>query len=462
MPDASGLPALGRALDEHLIAEYSPPPGTQTALGFLAGVAVNPDSFVDNGVVNPLDVNTFLDALVNKVAPVVDGRFAGGLFPASQLFEAMLAFGTPVAPPGTPAADAFAMMKGAAGSAYGVFGAPHDLVTAPANWYDPAQAGWSQFSVSAAQASGSATGSSSGQTPPVVAPTEARFERLWRWRTIDPAVLADVVTPAVEPPVAAPAVRDHRTPVDRAVVVRDHRTAAIRDRAVIDRGAILGKVALREASLASAQESTPAAEPAEMRLLATAPRLQLANIVDVDPILSADSAPADRSQEVAQLLDANAPTLIAALDGDGETSSTQSVESSDLTLSMEYCLVELSRSAWWNDVLVRMPGWYAPQMRAGDLVPTAALAGKPVGVPVAMVLTRNVTVTGHWSEADRSAAASHTSFGPWHIGATELEFSATDETASLTIPGMQVVAVICSLLPTLPPVDDPALPPPAG
>jgi hypothetical protein len=199
-----------------------------------------------------------------------------------------------------------------------------------------------------------------------------------------------------------------------------------------------------------------------MRVVATAPRLQLANLVDVRAALAAEAAPAARSDAVAQLLDANAPTLLAALDADGETSSTQSVESGDLTLTMEYCLVELSRSAWWNDVLVRMPDWYAPRMRAGDLVPTAALAGKPVGVPVAMVLTRNVTVTGHWSEADRSAAASHTSFGPWHIGATELEYSATDATASLTIPGMQVVAVICSLLPALPPADDPALGPGAA
>ena len=52
MADASGLLALGQALDEYLVGEYSPPPGTQTAFGFLAGVPVNATTFKNGVVVN--------------------------------------------------------------------------------------------------------------------------------------------------------------------------------------------------------------------------------------------------------------------------------------------------------------------------------------------------------------------------------------------------------------------------
>ena len=149
--------------------------------------------------------------------------------------------------------------------------------------------------------------------------------------------------------------------------------------------------------------------------------------------------------------------MVAAIEGEGETSSTQTVESDDLTLSLEYCFVDISRD-WWNDILIRMPSWYAPGLRAGDLVPSRGLAGQPLGVPIAMVLTRNVRVSGRWSETDRAAAASHTSFGPWQLSDVETSFEEHEESATLAIPGTQVVAVVCSLLSELPPADDPALP----
>ena len=100
MPNASGLLALGQALDDYLVGEYSPPPGTQTALGFLPGIAVNPSSFAPTGVVNPLAVNTFLNSVLNVLGPVVDGRFAGFLS-AHQIYGTVLDVAFPVDPLGT-------------------------------------------------------------------------------------------------------------------------------------------------------------------------------------------------------------------------------------------------------------------------------------------------------------------------------------------------------------------------
>jgi hypothetical protein len=304
-----------------------------------------------------------------------------------------------------------------ADTAFGVLGS-QTVTTAPASWYNGA--GWSTFSTSTSSASGSSAGSSASDAQPTVPP---RFERLWRWRTLDPAGLADVV-------------RDHRVANPRPARPRvaNLRVAAIRDHRAL------------------------AAEPmAAPRLIAAVPRMQLTSLVNAQAVLASGQDRAIVSQEVVQMLEEQAPVLQAEIEGNAESASTQSVESNDLTLTMEYCVVQLSRGAWWNDILVRMPGWYAPGMRAGDIVPGGHLAGVDVGVPIAMVVTRNVQVTGHWSEADRAAAETHTSFGPWHIGETTLVYDQSTSTASLTIASMQVIAVICSLLPQMPPVSDPKL-----
>ena len=478
MADASGLLALGQALDEALIENYSPPPGTQTALGFLPGVPVNPASFEVGGVVNPARVNAFLNIVVNKVGPVIGGRFPGGVLDADQLFALLLLASRPLAGPGSAAADVFAGLKSMASSAFGILGPPKDIGTAPLNWSDrTSNDGWKRFTTSTSTSSGTTTGTSSGETPPIV--RDHRFEQLWKWRTLDPAQMVQVSLPADPPPVfnggivlngslqiqpqlAEEAsrnviVRDHRGLQLRAETIRDHRSASVKT-------AFAGRRLAMRPELAVADEAVqPAAAVAEQAVdapvLAMAPRLQLTSMIDAVPLLASTEAPAATSQAMAEMVAEQAPVLIANLDTDAETTSTQSVESSQLTLSLEYLYVDLARDSWWNDMLVRTDDWYAPGARAGEWVPTASGTDQPWGVPIAMVLTRNVQVSGQWSDVDRSARDSHTSFGPWQLGSSESSWDEHGETATLTIQGMQVVAVVCSLLGPLPPVDDPALPP---
>jgi hypothetical protein len=506
MSDASGLLALGRALDDYLVGEYSPPPGTQTALGFLAGVSVDPATFQNNGVVNPALVQVFLNLVVNRVAPVVGGRFVGSLLPAHQLYAALLAVGMPLAPLGTPAADAFLALKTMAGSAFGVLGAPKDVVTAPSNWFDPAgRGGWSSFSTTSSGSSGSSEGSSGGatprpaippktprptkpspgETPPIIA--QEQFEQLWQWRKLDTAAMAEVVLPASKAVETAPAkaakpvmmgslkiqpdavVRDHRTATETPIV-RDHRALDISDVSVAKAPMMASftaqpagelklsaspKLAMRAVDAEPMIAKSVVAAPVD-RIMATAPRRQLTDLVDAESVLVTSADSKVKSQAMAKLIADRSPVLIADFKRDGETASTQRVESQALTLSLEYCFVQISRDAWWNEMLLRMP-WCAPGLKAGDLVPGRQSAGLPVGVPIAMVVTRNVRVSGRWSEADRAAADSHTSFGPWEMSRSKMSFDSSRETATLEIPDTQVVAVVCSLLPSLPPADDPAL-----
>ena len=386
MADASGLLALGQALDEALIENYSPPPGTQTALGFLPGVPVNPASFEVGGVVNPARVNAFLNIVVNKVGPVVGSRFPGGIVDAGQLFALLLLASRPLAGPGTAAADVFAGLKSMASSAFGILGPPKDITTAPLNWSDRTNVdGWKQFTTSTSTSSGTTTGTSAGETPPVVV-RDHRFETLSvadaRPRADGPGVAARGSAAdrqrrrhRLERLAADPApggreasrnviVRDHRGLQLRADTVRDHRSASVKT-------AFAGRMlAMRPGLAATTADDTPVAavaeQAADVPVLAMAPRLQLTSMIDAVPLLASTEAPAATSQAVADLVAEQTPVLIANLDTDAETTSTQSVESSQLTLSLEYLYVDLSRDSWWNDMLVRTDDWYAPGARAGE------------------------------------------------------------------------------------------------
>ena len=153
------------------------------------------------------------------------------------------------------------------------------------------------------------------------------------------------------------------------------------------------------------------------------------------------------------------PDSIDLLTVAARNAQSQDVSASSLTLSLDYQLVALSRAAWWSDALVTAAGWYLPLQTAGSLCPGAEHAGQSVGIPVRLVVTSNVTVSGTWTDDDRTAASTSTHFGVWSLDGHQWN----EQTQTLSIPGMQAIACIYSLLPSLPPADDPGLSqPPAG
>ncbi|WP_375430647.1 hypothetical protein [uncultured Friedmanniella sp.] len=493
MSDATGLLALGQALDDYLSSEYAPPPGTQTALGFVPGVAVNPSSFSPTGVVNPMAVQTFLNVVTNLMGPVVDGRFSGFLS-AATMYGALINMATPLDPLGTPAADAFLRVVNTARSAFGGNG-PKELVAVPLNWYDATSTGgWSTYTTTSSEQSGEGQSSTSGtgepptdtlpdphQSPPII--DQTRFEKMWRFRTLDETAIAEVVVPTVDPPVAVevtqpPVVVAEQLVKSHQPVVRDHVGVDLSETSVRTKGRVFqtrlsassadllvpstGRLQLRAPTLAAGFVATPLArtvdDDAAVRVLAAGSRRQLVAALAQDNSVIAGDGDLAVSQALAHLIRAQSPAVVAEIDDDRETTSTQSMETNELTLSLEYCFVQISRDGWWNDAVLRMPRWYAPGQKAGEFSSGTAVGGLPLGVPIAMVLTRNVSVSGRWTESDRTAAESHTSLGPWSMQDSQMAYDASSETATLTMPSMQVVAVVCAVLPALPPSDDPSLP----
>ena len=106
--------------------------------------------------------------------------------------------------------------------------------------------------------------------------------------------------------------------------------------------------------------------------------------------------------------------------------------------------------------------WYIPSCARASMIEESD-AQKVIGVPIALILTSDVSIQSMWSAADRAAATSNTHFGPWALNSAQFTSTSNAGEAILAIPGIQAIACIYRQLPALPPLADPNLPaPPAS
>jgi hypothetical protein len=202
----------------------------------------------------------------------------------------------------------------------------------------------------------------------------------------------------------------------------------------------------------------------------------------VDPsILSAVAVQTDESQ-VSVMQDPVRefhvdPRLLSATTrvqlSDLETAPTVSTvtTTSDLHVHFEHCLVVLTRTMsgkkWWHEDLVADNGWYVPGMGQGELVDQPADPGEAHCLPRALLLVRNVSLTGSWT-ADALSTMSQPVpwFGPFLMtppapGTITTDLSGAQQT-TVVGAGTQVIGVLCTPLPTLPPRNDPSVAPDNG
>jgi hypothetical protein len=133
--------------------------------------------------------------------------------------------------------------------------------------------------------------------------------------------------------------------------------------------------------------------------------------------------------------------------------------SSTITVQLQHQCVTLGYMtggvSWWDGAFLADAGWYIPGMTRGALLPipqaTALNPDLAYGIPVALIVVQGLTVTGNWTG---ETAASLGSVGPFSLqGATAT--SGNDGAVTFSRPGMQVIALLCSQLPILPPADAP-------
>ncbi|AKU16615.1 hypothetical protein [Luteipulveratus mongoliensis] len=139
-------------------------------------------------------------------------------------------------------------------------------------------------------------------------------------------------------------------------------------------------------------------------------------------------------------------------------------ESSELHVHFEYCLLTITRrlagNRWWHQELVAEDDWFVPGMKRGDMVKESTQEGYAHCLPQALLVVRNVSLTGSWTDAARESMTNAISYvGPFLASVPAAAEASTASAEQVTVLGIgvQVIGELCAPLPPLPPQDDPAL-----
>lgn len=135
----------------------------------------------------------------------------------------------------------------------------------------------------------------------------------------------------------------------------------------------------------------------------------------------------------------------------------QPAKSSNLRATLQMLHIGIKRP-WYDPTVLHLPGWSLDGISRGFFS-----NGKPDVdpglcplVPTSVIAVRNVRIAGTWSPVDQAAAgramgnAKQASFGPFTL-ATAGRAQASFDGSTLSIPGIHIVAWICSRMPILPP-----------
>jgi hypothetical protein len=100
-------------------------------------------------------------------------------------------------------------------------------------------------------------------------------------------------------------------------------------------------------------------------------------------------------------------------------------------------------------------------MSKGGLLPAPDAVAAPgqgsvaYGLPIAIIVVKNLNISVKWAGQDQASLGDSGGFlGPFSLAGASAT-SAPDGSWTYSRPGMQVVALLCSQLPVLPPKDAP-------
>jgi hypothetical protein len=115
----------------------------------------------------------------------------------------------------------------------------------------------------------------------------------------------------------------------------------------------------------------------------------------------------------------------------------------------------------WNGAFLADTSWCVPGMTKGGLLPAPNVAAAPgegtlsYGLPIAIIVVKNLNISVKWAGQEQTALGNSGGFlGPFSLAGASAT-NAPDGTWTYSRPGMQVVALLCSHLPVLPPNDAP-------
>lgn len=156
----------------------------------------------------------------------------------------------------------------------------------------------------------------------------------------------------------------------------------------------------------------------------------------------------------------------ASTDGSVKADSYH-LETESLQITAKLQTVMLWRP-WLDESLLRLAGWsntaYPPGAISTGKMGAAANPGAMPLMVTGFVVATDVSITANWSTKDTSTITTHVAggggfkFGPFSVGSAKAGSDSSSSTASSTFDGgtlkfggLQIVAVICEILPFCPP-----------
>jgi hypothetical protein len=485
------LQQLGQQVLDAVVAAYDPDGTSPLALALHPGQSLA-DDVVQGGVANPLRVSSWLAdqydfplrLALSQGSPIVSTALGG--VTATSAYVTMARWCVP-----GPAADSAAFPR----IAQLIADAREDLGTdpdqlplgcEPGDFATPTCSGWRTFDTTVTTHAQQEATTPRPHRPPVL------DDRLWKLRALSPEVLAAVPGREAEEAQVRLASREliELPRADAAVRVTElTRNAVVQPVAPAEDAAagggpdraVLTRTAVSRAALVAGRPGFDRAVPAET----VAPRLALDRAVAfrtfaarstlVRESLRAEPTSGVRIGDEVDDVRFSTPDILSRSRqvrlGDLETEPAVSVvttQDTALHVHFEFMTVAITRrdalgKQWWHPDLLQERSWYVPGMAAGALVAPTDDPGFGWCVPQSLLLVRNVTLTGVFSQEAQATMGTGLHYvGPFLLGPPQVvgtEAGQIQQTAVVG-SGIQVIGELCSPLPVLPPMNDPYLPTP--
>jgi hypothetical protein len=471
MPDED-LARVGQGVIDTIVSVYLPDGDDTLTLAIHPGQAIA-ENVVQSGRTgpesNPLVLSEWIAdqydyplLLKRSEGTSVVSSLSGGVTGKTG-YAAMVPWATPSLPADSPA---YARVSSLISTARQSLGSNPEVLPfgcEPDDFAEPDSSGWHVFDTTVAHSHTETT----TETPSSGVRADPR---LWRMRALPPSVVEVLPARKEVHRASTELLRNSVKEIDFSQVT----SPLVLDKALLQQNlehvAIQQEVApLIMAPLESAVEVSP--------LLATTRNLfSLKNSVSAEVIqqhiAQAQPAPQPTSAvsrptlDIQSYLASDALTLVQTEDLASAPSVTQTTtEASELHVHFEYQLLRITRrlagDRWWREELITDSNWYVPGMRKGDMF-NSPEGDVTLYMPQALIVVRNVSITGSWTDEARATLRNGITYiGPFLVAPASETDTSTSSGAAFSIlgAGIQVIGELCSPLPSLPPVDDPALQP---
>lgn len=129
-----------------------------------------------------------------------------------------------------------------------------------------------------------------------------------------------------------------------------------------------------------------------------------------------------------------------------ENAPTQPATTNDITISFDYCKVDIRRP-WLFNTFLSNDSWFVPGMSKGQLSSLNTTDNISV-LPIAFVAIKNLSIEANWSDTDIAHSQEATDFGPFEVNGGIINNKLSHE-------GIQIIGWVLQKLPDLPPHDPP-------